>query len=231
MSAAGSFLKEGAKVIILDVVEPDSGLMKKKNNKNGGIYFLKTDILNENKVKIVMRHIFERFKKIDVLFNNVGFYYEKSTLLFSLDKWRQVLDSNLTSVFISCKYAIPYMIKDKNGAVINVSSIDALRGENDALAYCVSKAGVIALTKSLAMEFARYNIRINCIAAGPMLTSTLKKWNTISDMRHMRKKVPLGRLGRPVDVAKSVLFLASQEADYITGEVLVVDGGILQGSI
>jgi len=217
------FLKEGAKIIVIDINNPRKSKMG-KSNKN--IHFIKTDASDEDKIREIVPYIFKKFKRIDILFNNAGLYIKKDTLLFSLDEWERVLKINLTSSFLWCKYVIPYMIKNKKGVIINMSSMDALQGEEGAVAYCASKAGTIALTKSLAREFAKYNIRINCVAPGPIITPMFKEYNTIQDILYIKKNIPLGRLGRPQDVANVVLFLASDEASFISGKVLVIDGGI-----
>lgn len=222
-AAIDLFLQEGAKVINIDLHDLSRNKAKEAN-KN--VYFFKIDVSDEKKVKEVIQCIFKKFKKIDVLFNNAGFYFEKSTLLSSLAEWEYVVKVNLTSTFLWCKYVIPYMIKSRRGAIINMSSGAALDPEEEMAAYCVAKAGVITLTKSLAREFASYNVRINCVAPGPIVTSMFKRWNTVKEMLRIKKSVPLGRLGKPQDVANAVLFLASEKSSFITGKVLVIDGGI-----
>lgn len=222
-STAELFLQEGAKVIVFDIKKPEKSCVG-KNCKS--IYFFKTDVTDEAQVKSMMRYIYKNFGRIDVLFNNVGLYCSKDTLSFSLCEWENMLKINLTSVFLCCKYVIPLMIRNHKGTIINMSSIDALQGEGKAMAYSATKSGIIALTKSLAKEFAKYNIRVNCVVPGPIITPLFKKWNTIKDMLLIKRNIPLGRFGIPKDVANSVLFLASEEASFITGKTIVIDGGI-----
>lgn len=224
-ATAELFLENNANVIIIDKVKilENNKITKKYNN----IYFYEADVCDENQVKKVTGNILKKFKRIDILFNNAGLYYEKETLFLSLEEWEYVLKANLTSAFLCCKYMIPPMIKNRKGSIVNMSSTDAFQGEEKTSAYCASKAGIIALTKSMAREFAKYNIRVNCIAPGPILTPMFKKWNTLQDILYMKKSIPLGRIGTPKDIAKAVLFLASENASYITGKTLIIDGGII----
>lgn len=223
-ATAKLFLQEGAKVIIWDIVKPGMCLTEKKK-KN--FYYFKVDVLNEENVKKATQQVWKKFKKIDILFNNIGLYSEGGILNCSTSQWKKALDTNLTSVFILCKYVVAYMREKTCGAIINMSSLAGVNGEDEALAYSTSKAGLIGMTKSLARECAKDNIRINCIAAGPVITSTFKKCNTLTDMLEIKRSVPLGRLGKPRDIAKSVLFLASDDASFMTGKVLIIDGGIV----
>jgi len=222
-STVDLFLSEGAKTIVIDVKPPK--VKKKEHVRN--MYFFKGDVSKENEISEIIGYVSKRFKKIDVLFNNAGLYFRKDTLSLSLEEWERVLRVNLTSVFVCCRCVIPYMVDRNKGAIINISSIDALWGEESTVAYCASKGGIIALTKSLAREFAKCNIRINCVVPGPVLTPMFRENNTLQEMVYIKNHVPLGRLGVPKDIANAVLFLASDDASFITGKVLVVDGGII----
>lgn len=215
------FVKEGAKVIIAS-----------KNSKEGvkisnklGADFIKTDITNLSDVKNLVKSIFKKHGKIDILVNNVGYikpaYFEKTTE----QMWDKTLDTNLKGTFYMCKEVIPYMKKQKYGKIINISSIAAIEGSLVSVPYAVAKAGVIGLTKSLAKEYNNFNIKINALAPGPTKTGMIKK----IPEKLIKKIKTTQKLNKPEDIAKIVLFLASDESNKINGKIIVIKGGKAYG--
>jgi len=210
---AQRFLKEGAKVIVFGRSKPDYP----------GAEFYKVDVSSENQIISAMKKI----KKLDILVNNAGILFleniENSTKNFD-----KTLDVNLKGQFWMCRHALPLLKKSK-GNIVNISSVIGVMPASDAIAYCISKAGVISLTKNLAQQYAAQGIRVNAVLPGPIDTPMLR--STVSSEREMYESYargnPMKRIGKPEDIAAAVAFLASNEARYITGISLPVDGGAL----
>jgi len=224
----GMFLDEGAEVAIFDVSE-DSGkeTADSFNRKygTGRASFYKVDITDEESVEQAVNRIIEKKDKIDILVNNAGITMDNLILRMSVDDWKKVIDINLTGAFICSKFVIKHMVKARSGSIINISSIVGVRGNAGQANYSASKAGLIGLTKTLARELAGRNIRVNAVAPGYIETEmTGKLPDKIKEV--LLGQIPTRRLGSVEDVAKSVLFLASEESAYITGIVLGVDGGM-----
>jgi NAD(P)-dependent dehydrogenase (short-subunit alcohol dehydrogenase family) len=210
---AQRFLKEGAKVIVFGRNKPDYSVTK----------FYKVDVSNENQIKDAMKQI----KKLDILVNNAGVLFlediEKSERNFD-----RTIDINLKGQFWTCKYALP-LLKRSKGNIINISSIIGIMPAPDVIAYCISKAGVISLTKNLSQQYAPLGIRVNAILPGPIDTPMLQSYFK-SDKKMQEayaKGNPMRRIGKPAEIAAAAAFLASSEASYITGTLLPVDGGAL----
>jgi len=224
----GMFLDEGAEVAIFDVSE-DSGkeTADSFNRKygTGRASFYKVDITDEESVEQAVNRIIEKKDKIDILVNNAGITMDNLILRMSVDDWKKVIDINLTGAFICSKFVIKHMVKARSGSIINISSIVGVHGNAGQANYSASKAGLIGLTKTLARELAGRNIRVNAVAPGYIETEmTGKLPDKIKEV--LLGQIPTRRLGSVEDVAKSVLFLASEESAYITGIVLGVDGGM-----
>ena len=163
--------------------------------------------------------------KLDCMVNNAGITQDNLAIRMSLDEWRKVIDINLTSTFLISKFAIKKMLKNKRGKIINITSVVGHTGNLGQTNYTASKAGIIAMSKSLAIEYAKKNININCISPGFIKTAMTDKIDDkFKDV--IISKIPSGRLGEPEDVANAVVFLASQQSDYINGETLHVNGGM-----
>ena len=168
---------------------------------------------------------FKDWNGLDVLINNAGITLDNISLRLTEENWKKVLDINLTSTFLMCKFAIKKMLKIKSGKVINITSIVGHTGNLGQANYAASKAGIIGFSKSLAIEYAKKNININCISPGFIETDMTKNIN--DDFRKMLiQKIPSGTLGKPEDVANCAAFLASNLSNYITGETLHVNGGM-----
>ena len=162
---------------------------------------------------------------LDCIINNAGITQDNLAIRMNLDEWKKVVDINLTSTFLMCKFAIKKMLKNKSGKIINITSVVGHTGNVGQANYTASKAGIIAMSKSLAIEYAKKNININCISPGFIKTAMTDK---IDDKFKdaIVSKIPSGRLGEPEDIANAVLFLASNQSDYINGETLHVNGGM-----
>jgi NAD(P)-dependent dehydrogenase (short-subunit alcohol dehydrogenase family) len=183
-------------------------------------------------VERLMRVAAETFGGVDVLFNNAAVMLNKAVEEMSEEEWDHVLDINLKGVFLGCKYAIPHMRSRGGGSIINAGSPHALATQPRIAAYAAAKGGVLALTRQVAMDFARDNIRVNCVIPGTIDTPMLRSSRQLStdpevDRRVWAEKHPLGRLGTPEDVARAVVWLASDDSSFTTGSPLYVDGGLL----
>ena len=221
------FAREGAKVAIGDIREEDGRRVEAEIAEAGGdAMFVNLNVSDENSWTAAVAQIADRYGKLDVLVNNAGISGSGETDFRSTDAWDRLLDINARGVFLGIKHAVPEMQKAGGGSIINISSISGIVGQETVHpGYNASKGAVRLLTKATAVQHAKENIRINSVHPGmmpPMLTSFQR-----GDARRERlmNDVPMGREGQPIEVANAVLFLASDEASYITGTELVVDGG------
>ena len=163
--------------------------------------------------------------KVDCLVNNAGITQDNLAIRMSIEEWKKVIDINLTSTFLISKFAIKKMLKNKKGKIVNITSVVGHTGNLGQTNYTASKAGIIAMSKSLAIEYAKKNININCISPGFIKTAMTEKIDN-KFREAIISKIPSGRLGEPEDVANAVVFLASQQSNYINGETLHVNGGM-----
>jgi NAD(P)-dependent dehydrogenase (short-subunit alcohol dehydrogenase family) len=229
-ATANLFAQEGAKVVVSDIESSLGKETVEEISKNGGTaVHVVTDVSKADEVKAMIKKCITSFGKLDVLFNNAGIEGFWG-LLWKMkeESWNHVMDVNLKSVFLGCKYAIPYLKKTK-GSIINTASELGLVGSTSRPAYSASKGGIIALTRSLALQCAPYGIRVNCICPGatetPLLVRFLGEKQKERSLRKVRQEIPLRRLGKPIDIAYAALYLASEESSFVTGSILVVDGG------
>lgn len=216
-AAAEKFVSEGAKVAIWDVTNPQSTIANAQ--------FFKVNVVKLEEVEAATKKVLEQFGKIDVLINNAGITRDASLQKMTAEQWQQVMDVNLTGVFNCCKAISANMIQNNFGRIINTSSIVGLHGNYGQANYAATKAGVIAFTKTLARELGKHNITVNAVAPGFIATDMIK---TIPEkvIAMMTEKVPLKKLGTPEDVANAYAFLAGNEAQFISGTVISVDGGL-----
>ncbi|MDI6860391.1 MAG: 3-oxoacyl-[acyl-carrier-protein] reductase [Caldisericia bacterium] len=220
------FAKEGAKVIIFDVNEEELNktLNEIKNEGNYAEGYL-VDITDYEKVNEVVNQIYEKHKRIDILVNNAGITRDNFLTKMTKEDWDKVIAVNLTGTFNLTKSVIPFMYEKESGVIINVSSVVAIYGNVGQTNYIASKAGVIGMTKGWAKEFGKKGIRVNAVAPGFIKTPMTEKVPE-KVIEFMISKTPLGRMGEAVEVAKAICFLASDDASFITGAILSVDGGL-----
>jgi NAD(P)-dependent dehydrogenase (short-subunit alcohol dehydrogenase family) len=224
------FAKEGANVIVADVLEQEGRQVVAGIAEVGGeALFVRLDVTNEADWQKAVDTAVARFGKLDILVNNAGISGSADADLLSTEAWDKVMGVNAKGVFLGLKHAIPAMQKTGGGAIVNISSISGFVGQDYIhMAYNASKGAVRIMTKSAAVQFAKDGIRVNSVHPGvmpPMRTST--RGADSEERQRMLAKVPMGREGRREEVGHAVLFLASDEASYITGTELVVDGGYL----
>lgn len=222
-ATAQGFAKEGGTVIILDRLEEEARSTAKGIESQGGkAVAIKVEATEGQEVKSALEKIAEKWGRIDILINNIGSSESVSFLETDEALWRKVLDLNLMVPLFFCRAVLPYMVKQQYGRIVNIASIAGRQPRPMAVAYSAAKAGVISITRSLAVAMAPYNIRVNCVAPGTIETAFAKEVKHVEDIL---KQATLGRWGQPEEVAAAVLFLASDEASYIVGQTLAVDGG------
>ncbi|TMJ07814.1 MAG: glucose 1-dehydrogenase [Bacillati bacterium ANGP1] len=230
--ASLTFAREGARVVSVDVVpEAGAAAVDEITRAGGQALFVAADVGREDQVRNAVRQAVARFGRLDVLYNNAGIFPAEDGSVVELDAavWDRVMTVNLKGIYLCCKHGIPELLRAGGGSIINVASFVALVGcsvPQDA--YTASKGGVIALTKSLAVQFGPQRIRTNAIAPGPVETPLLTSWLLANPEAKKRRldRIPMGRFGRPEDIVQMALYLASDEATWVNGSVLVVDGGI-----
>ena len=200
-------------------------LLSKKYPK---IKTLKFKLNEHSKIEEFLDNAHTSLGGLDVLINNAGITLDNISLRLSEENWKQVIDINLTSTFLMCKFAIKKMLKQKMGKIVNITSVIAHTGNVGQANYAASKAGIIGFSKSLAIEYAKKNINVNCISPGFIKTAMTDK---IDDKfkEVILSKIPSARLGEPDDIANAVLFLSSNQSNYINGETLHVNGGMYLG--
>jgi 3(or 17)beta-hydroxysteroid dehydrogenase len=224
---------EGAAVAATDLdVEKGSIVVEEIRRRGGDAIFIEHDVADEAAWDQVMRTVVERYKKLDVLVNNAGVALAKDVEHTTLEEWRRLMSINLDGVFLGTKYAVQTMKANRSGSIVNLSSIEGLVGDPNLAAYNASKGGVRLLTKSAALYCAKagYNIRINSVHPGyiwtPMVENYLKSQGDVAQGRKLLDSLhPIGHVGEPDDIAYGVLYLASDEAKFVTGTELVIDGG------
>ena len=231
-AAAIALARQGAKVVIGDVNEA-VGENTEAEIIGGGdeALFQKTDVRVGSDVERLVDLAVDRYGKLDALVNNAGAAIGGSAADISEEDWSLVLDINLSGVWRGMKYAIPQMIKAGQGSIVNVSSVQALVGFKGWAGYAASKGGINALTKQAAIDYASHRIRINAIAPGTIMTPMNEKiFDETPDpealIRSWNEMHPIGRFGRPEEVAELIVFLASDESSFITGEIIRIDGGV-----
>lgn len=224
---AREFSSKGATIIISDVNQDNlNNTYAELSKSNSNVLGIKSDISKLNEAQQLIEKILESYGKVDVLVNNAGVTRDNLLMRMSEDEWDQVIDINLKGTFNCIKAVTRAMVKQKYGKIINISSVVGLMGNAGQSNYSASKAGIIGLTKSVARELASRNITCNAIAPGFIETRmTANLDEKVID--NLKSQIPLGRLGSVTDVAKLVCFLASEDASYITGQVINVDGGMV----
>lgn len=228
------FAKEGAKVIIADIDEKAGKetvneiikILAEDPDCKGDAFFAKLDVSNRDQIKQVTQEVLSKYGKIDVLINNAGIVQDALVTKMTEEQWDKVIDVDLKGPFQIIRAVVNTMIEHGTGVIINVSSIVGIYGNVGQTNYSAAKAGLIGMTKTLAKELGRKGIRVNAVAPGFIYTPmTAKVPEKILEM--MKEKTPLRRLGAPADVAYTILFLASDDANFINGATIPVDGGLI----
>ena len=220
-------LENKIRTLMIDIKDPPKNFIKKNNN----VIFKKIDLTKFKYLKKTIDEFYLKFGSIDYLINTAGvlwFNKDVSVVDVDFDVWDKVYEINLKSMAYLSKIILPKMKKNKFGSMVHISSVDALSGDNKPQdAYGSSKAAMIRLSKSLAIQFASYNIRSNVILPGPIDTPMQNRWKkNLKAKQKLSKSIPLKRIGKPKDIAHAILFLLSDEGNYITGTEIIVDGGI-----
>lgn len=221
------FAREGAKVVVADFVE-EAGkeLVQELNAKEDKHLFVRINVADPQEAQRMVEAIVNHYGRLDILINNAGITRDALLKKMSTEQWQQVLDVNLSGVFYCTQAALPQMLDQGRGCIINTSSVVGVHGNIGQTNYAATKAGVIGMTKTWAKELGPKGIRVNAVAPGfiatPMVDSVPEKL-----LEKLTTSVPLRRLGEPRDIANAYLFLASSEASYINGTVLEVDGGLV----
>ncbi len=228
------FAQKGAKVVVSDISQEDCQKVVDQIEKKGGqAIAVKCDVSQKQEVDNLFQKTIEKFGRVDVLVNNAGICEFKPFLEMTEEEWDRTLDINLKGYFLCAQAAAKEMAKQKSGVIVNVASVAMGQvgvGFLNIVHYCASKGGIAAMTEAMALELAPYNIRVNAIAPGmietPMLDSIKQDPKA---MEGILARVPLNRMGKPEEIADLVVFLASDKSSYITGSIVVIDGGWLAG--
>ena len=228
---AGLFASEGATVLGVDINEKKGRATAERITAKGGrCLFRRTDVGSESEIKAAVDVGLEEFGKIDTLVNVVGIASEAPAHEMELADWERIIRVNLTSMFLTSKHVLPGMLAGKHGSIIHITSVQALLGFPGYPHYAASKGGIISMTRQMSREYAGRGIRVNCIAPGtvetPLNVEVLSRARDPKALRAAWEKMhPIGRIGLPIDIAYGALYLASDEASWVTGHCLVIDGG------
>jgi len=235
-ATALAFGREGAKVVAADVdIASAEATADQVKAAGGQAESLQVDVSVAADVERMVTTTVERFGRLDVLMNNAGIIFLLPITQVPEEQWDQLMSINLKGVYLGCKYAIPQMIRQGKGVIVNTASIAGLRGVATYDTYCAAKGGVVQLTKAVAVEFAKMGVRVNCVCPGIIDTAMLDRGVVEQGLdkavfvQMAGAAHPMGRIGRAEEVAAAILFLASDEASFITGVALPVDGGMWAG--
>ena len=223
------FAREGATVVVADKSEETASAVAAR--AGNGAVAMSVDVADSRAVEGMIRNTVERFGRIDVLVNNAGYGIPGSVTETDEADWNRLMAVNVNGVFFGCKYVIPEMRARGGGSIVNTASVVAAVGIRDRAAYCASKGAVAALTRAMALDHVADNIRINAVAPGtidsPYFQEIMAKSARAADLRHqLESRQAMNRLGLPEEIANGILFLASDEASFMTGAILTIDGGM-----
>jgi NAD(P)-dependent dehydrogenase (short-subunit alcohol dehydrogenase family) len=230
-AAAAAFAREGAKVALIsnDVERGEQAARDLAETGAASKHFF-ADVAREDHIQQMVDAVIAEWGRLDVLVNNAGIYLQGDVTQTTLKDWERIMSVNLTSAFLCTHYTVPIMARAGGGAIVNVASEAGLVGIKGQVVYNVSKAGMIALTRSCAVDLADRNIRVNCVCPGttdtPLVREAVNRApDPVSARKNLEQVRPANRLGKPEEIASAILFLASAEAAYATGAVLSIDGG------
>ncbi len=228
-ATARRFAREGAAVVVADLSGTRAAAVAEEIAKSGGrVKWLKMDAADPEGVQAALRLATDAWGRLDVMFNNAGLGTVELLETMSLETWNRIVAVTLTSAFLGIKYSIPIMRKQGGGSIVNTASISGIAGDYGMSAYNAAKAAVINLARAAALENAKCKIRVNCVCPGAINTRVAELLGG-SDVEGFRRRLgqnPVGRIGEPEEIANAVLFLASDEASFVTGTTIVVDGGL-----
>src|SRR5262245_19228730 len=228
---AGTLAREGAHVVLVGRTASAGEEAAAEINRTGQAVFVAGDASHEETAVAAVLAATERFGRLDVLVNNAAVDLQRPLAETSLDEWNRCLAVDLGSAFLACKHAIPAMIESGGGSIVSIASTAAIRGVMQHSAYGAAKAGLVNLTRNIVVDYGRRGIRANCICPGAIDTPMLREWIASQGERaaavgeQLLARIPAGRFGRATEVANAVLFLASDESSFVSGNVLLVDGG------
>jgi NAD(P)-dependent dehydrogenase (short-subunit alcohol dehydrogenase family) len=229
------FAREGAIVVVNDLNEVSGQqTVEEINGINGKGIFIKADVTNEKEVETLVNDVINKFGKIDVLFNNAGISGVGQLHETDLATWNRVINVNINSVFLVSKSVVPHMIKEENGSIINMSSCIAEMGLANRASYAATKGAVLSLTKSMQVDYAKYNIRVNALMPGTIYTPFVEEYLSNDPepekaIEAIKRRQLGGDLGKPLDVAYAALYLASDESKFMMGTPFMIDGGVVNG--
>jgi NAD(P)-dependent dehydrogenase (short-subunit alcohol dehydrogenase family) len=229
-ATAELFAKEGAKVVVADYdAEGGQLTVRSIKDRGGQAAFVQADVSRTSDAERMVRATLDAFGRLDILHNNAGIFVKPTPAHEMTEElWDRVFNINIKGVWLGCKYAVPELIKAGGGAIINTASMAGIRARPYTSAYCASKGAVVMLTKTLAIELAPYNIRVNCICPGAVNTPLIHQLGISQEQAagQVLADQPIARYARPEEIAQAVLYLASEtEASYVTGHALQIDGG------
>ena len=225
------FVEEGARVVIGDISEQRGHELVGQLGGTDLATYVQVDVTDKDQVDALFRTAKDTYGSVDIAFNNAGISppEDDSILDTDLEAWRRVQEVNLTSVYLCCKAALPYMLEQGRGSIINTASFVAVMGAaTSQISYSASKGGVLSMSRELGVQFARRGVRVNALCPGPVNTPLLQELFAADPERAARRlvHVPMGRFAEPLEMANAVLFLASDESSFITANTFLVDGGI-----
>jgi NAD(P)-dependent dehydrogenase (short-subunit alcohol dehydrogenase family) len=225
------FVEEGARVVVGDIDDAAGEALAAELGGPDVVTYVHVDVTSKDEVDALFKTAKDTYGSVDIAFNNAGISppEDDSILDTDLDAWRRVQEVNLTSVYLCCKAALPYMLEQKRGSIINTASFVAVMGAaTSQISYSASKGGVLSMSRELGVQFAREGVRVNALCPGPVNTPLLKELFASDAERAARRlvHVPMGRFGEPEEMANAVLFLASDESSFMTANTFLVDGGI-----
>jgi len=228
-TGAEMFAREGARVVIADVVDGDD-VVDAISRTGGDAAFVRCDVSDDESVRSAVEFAVETFGSLDILYNNAGVMLsgDDDPVSTSLDVYERTMDINVKGTLLGCRHAIPAMLSSGGGSIVNVASFVAHMGAaTPQVAYTASKGAVLAMTREIAVIYARQGIRANALCPGPIMTPLLEKFLSDDEKRRRRLvHIPMGRFGNPEEIAHGALFLASDESSWMTGQSLIIDGGI-----
>jgi NAD(P)-dependent dehydrogenase (short-subunit alcohol dehydrogenase family) len=228
-AAACLFAQEGARVVVADV-DADAGARTRTEIETAGGVAIAVagDVTREPDVRRMTEDTIGRFGRIDILYNHVGINRPGPVTELAEADWDAVLTANLRSVYLGCKHVLPHMVAQRSGSIVNTAGTFGLYGALGYAAYCASKGGVVNLTRQMALEYGPHGIRVNCVCPG-FIDTPMNRGVPPDRVAAIVRTQPLGRVGRPEEVARAALFLASDDASFVTGAALLVDGGQMAG--